>query len=546
MTPTGLADGLGRKESPYASKLRKRFAPTHWVPRPFARRMRVERFGFGVSVAGTYTPRRSFGTPAVCAVCCKSLEMAANRVSEYQERLNPNRPGSVAILMGQIALVWFRRDLRLHDHPALVAALAENDRVVPVFVLDPALREGRLASPARMDFLLGSLRELDAALRERGAGLVVRDGRPERELAALASEVGAGTVYAARDVSPYARARERAIGEVLDARWFPGNFATDVAEPRTRDGKPYTVFSPFHRTWEGLARRTVHRAPAEVPMPRVERGAVPALEELGMTRELSDPPEPGEQAGRASMDSWLRGGVHHYHRCHDHLAGGTSGLSPYLHLGCLSARELEERVMRRRGSGPDAFRRQLCWRDFYAHVLLHHPRNAREEHQERYRSLGWHHDAELLAAWKQGRTGYPLVDAGMRQLAATGWMHNRARLVVGSFLTKDLHIDWRHGEEHFMRMLVDGDMANNNGNWQWVASVGVDPAPYFRRIFNPVTQQQRHDPNGEYVRRWVPELRHVPDEQMAAPWHLAPDYPRPVVDHREERERALALYRGAA
>jgi deoxyribodipyrimidine photo-lyase len=448
--------------------------------------------------------------------------------------------------VGAVALVWFRRDLRVHDHPALHAAVRDFDRVVPVFVLDPALTRGRFASPARLDFLLGCLRELDASLRERGAGLVVRTGRPEQELPRLAREAGAEVVHASADVSPYARARETAVAGSLQLRLHPGNFATDVGEPRTRDGRPYTVFSPFHRSWLALPRRTVHRAPPEVHMPPLEGGRLPSLEQLGMKGELSHPPEPGEVAGRGLMDAWLREGIHRYHRCHDHLAGGTSGLSPYLHFGCVSARELEERVMRRRGDGPEAFRRQLAWRDFYAHVLRHHPRNAREEHQERYRGLEWDRDEELLAAWKDGRTGYPLVDAGMRQLAATGWMHNRARLVVGSFLTKDLHLDWRLGEEHFMRLLVDGDMANNNGNWQWVASVGVDPAPYFRRIFNPQTQQLRHDPDGEYVRRWVPELREVPDEHLHEPWDLAPDYPRPVVDHRQERERALALYRGAA
>ena len=199
--------------------------------------------------------------------------------------------------------------------------------------------------------------------------------------------------------------------------------------------------------------------------------------------------------------------------------------------------------------------RQLAWRDFYAHVLLHNPGNARHAYQRDYERLEWDDDPELLDAWRDGRTGYPVVDAAMRQLLATGWMHNRGRLIVGSFLTKDLHLDWRHGEAHFMRHLLCGDEASNNGNWQWIASVGVDPAPYFRRMYNPMTQQRRHDPGGEYVRRWVPELHAVPDTKLAEPWTMSEDeqraagcvigadYPAPVVDHKEERERALARYR---
>ena len=212
----------------------------------------------------------------------------------------------------------------------------------------------------------------------------------------------------------------------------------------------------------------------------------------------------------------------------------------------------------RGGAGAAAFARQLAWRDFYAHVLLHHPGNRLLEHQPRMRALGWDEDPALLAAWQEGRTGYPLVDAGMRQLRASGWMHNRARLVVGSFLTKDLQLDWRAGEAWFMRWLLDGDVAQNNGNWQWIASVGVDPAPAFRRLLNPALQQRRHDPDGAYVRRWVPELRDVPDERLAEPWRMSDeeqaaagcaigrDYPAPVVDHAEERRRALERYRAVA
>lgn len=470
------------------------------------------------------------------------------------------------------ALVWLRRDLRLHDHPPLVRALAEHARVVPVFVVDPAIVGGRFASGPRTAFLLACLRELDADLRERGSALVVRHGAPERELVALARETGASAVLWSSDATPYALARDRrvraALGEAgMEAVPGPGTFVADVGRPRTRGGRPFGVFTPFHRAWAELERRPVHRAPARLPaLPaQLAKGRLPALEALVGVRRAADAGalsapavEPGEAAARRAAERWLDDALAQYARDHDRLAGGASQLSPYLRFGCLSARELEQRAQRREGEGAAAFVRQLAWRDFYAHVLLHHPADLQREHQERMRALRWEHDDELLAAWQEGRTGYPLVDAGMRQLRASGWMHNRARLVVGSFLTKDLHQDWRAGEAWFMRWLLDGDVASNNGNWQWIASVGVDPAPAFRRILNPALQQQRHDPHGEYVRRWVPELAGVPDERLAEPWRMSDDeqraagcrigddYPAPVVDHREERRHALDRYRATA
>lgn len=465
--------------------------------------------------------------------------------------------------MPSTAIVWLRRDLRLHDHPPLVAALAVHERVVPVFVLDPALLGGRFASGPRIAFLLACLRELDGALGTCGSGLVVRHGAPAQELPALAAEAGARAVHWASDATPYALARDRRVRAALaeagvDAVPGPGNFVADVGRPRTTAGRPFTVFTPFHRAWAALERRPVHRAPAQLPPlpPRLERGAIPALRDLGLTDELHERAVPaGEAAARKQLAAWLAADVGAYGERHDRVAGGSSLLSAALRFGCLSPREVEERARRHGGAGAAAFVRQLAWRDFYAHVLLHHPANREREHQERMRALEWDDDPALLSAWQEGRTGYPLVDAGMRQLRASGWMHNRARLVVGSFLTKDLQLDWRAGEAWFMRWLLDGDVAQNNGNWQWIASVGVDPAPAFRRLLNPTLQQQRHDPDGVYVRRWVPELRAVPDERLAEPWRMSEaeqeaagcaigsDYPAPVVDHAEERRRALDRYR---
>jgi deoxyribodipyrimidine photo-lyase len=463
--------------------------------------------------------------------------------------------------VADIALVWMRRDLRIVDHPPLQAALAGHDAVVPAFCLDPRLLGGRHPSAARANFLLESLSELGASLRERGGRLAIRTGKPHEELVRLAREVGASAVYLASDVSPYARARDEVARRSFEDAGLrvvhtPGNFVADVGRPRTRDGRPYSVFSPFHRAWRELPRRAVLAAPDELPVPsRLRTGRVPTLADLGLELDVPEPLPSGEAAGRERLEAFMAGPIQHYADNDNRLAGGTSVLSPYLHFGCVSAREAEERAKQAgRGKGPTAFRRQLAWRDFYAHVLLHHPDNARGAHHQRYDALEWDTDAERLAAWKEGRTGYPLVDAAMRQLTTIGWMHNRARLTVGSFLTKDLHLDWREGEAHFMRYLLCGDEAQNNGNWQRIAGTGVDPQPFFRRMYNPTLHQERYDPDGEYVRRWVPELRDVPLERLAEPWTMdddeqeaagcviGRDYPAPIVDHQAERREAMERY----
>ena len=450
------------------------------------------------------------------------------------------------------ALVWLTRDLRVHDHPPLRAALDAHDRVVPVFCLDDRLLHGRHASGPRTQFLLDALRDLDGALRERGGGLVVRHGPPEEELTRLASDTGADAVYCSADVGPFARARAQRVRATLaDAgaplKPRPGLFAVDdVGALRTQAGKPYVVFSPFHRTWLAVPRRTVLRAPRALPpLPaRVRKGRIPSLDALGLASGATDAPRGGETEARRRAAAFTAGPA----ACYPEQ---TSRLSPYLHFGCISPRELEER------QPPGAFRRQLAWRDFYHHVLLHHPDNAQRAHQHRYRGLRWSRSRRRFDAWCAGQTGFPYVDAGMRQLLDEGWMPNRVRLVVGSFLTKDLQLDWRLGEAHFMALLLDGDMAANNGGWQWIASVGTDPAPPFRRVYNPARHQERHDPDGRYVRRWVPELRDVPGEHLAEPWAMdeeeqraagcviGRDYPEPIVDQREARAEAVARYQEA-
>jgi deoxyribodipyrimidine photo-lyase len=403
---------------------------------------------------------------------------------------------------------------------------------------------------------------VDAALQRRGSRLVLRHGRPEEELPALAREVGAREVHFSADVSPFAQARDRRVSRALRAAGcspeaHPGTFVVDdLATIRTSGGGPYSVFTPFYRAWLRQPRREVLGAPDVLPgLPGVlDRGQMPRPADLGLTQQVAEASPGGERAARAAAEAYLAGEIGRYHQERNLLGRpAVSRLSPYLHFGCISPRKLEAELGS--GAGPEAFRRQLCWRDFYAHVLLAYPDNARLEFQAAYRGeLEWSQDIDAFEAWTTGRTGYPLVDAGMRQLQREGWMHNRARLVVGSFLTKDLGIDWRRGEQWFMRWLLDGDQASNNGNWQWIASVGVDPQPAFRSIYNPARQQQRFDPDGRYVRRYVPELRLVPDAYLAEPWtmpdavqqeancRIGQDYPHPIVEHKGARHRALERY----
>ena len=470
--------------------------------------------------------------------------------------------------MASVALLWLRRDLRLNDHPALAAARDAADSVVPVFCLDPALLEGRHRSGPRTQFLLECLHDVDGSLRELGSRLAIREGPPQRELAALARELGAREVHVTADVGPYARRRDRVVRDALretdcELVFHPGLFAVDdPAAIRTQQGGPYTVFTPYHRAWSQAPRREVRDRPRALPPSpsKLRHGRIPSLDKLGLEQEVSDPAPGGERAGRELLSSFLSDRVGHYRDLHDALAdSGTSRLSPYLHFGCLSAREIEERLPHggAAGAGAGEFHRQLCWREFYAQVLRSFPRNARSEHQDRYRGMSWSHSRRRFDAWCEGRTGYPIVDAAMRQLRREGWMHNRGRLIVGSFLTKDLGIDWRWGERWFMRLLLDGDEANNNGNWQWIASVGVDPQPPARRIFNPARQLQRFDPDGVYVRRYVPELERVAAEYLAEPWTMPEsvqrdagcvigrDYPEPIVDHAQARREALERYAAA-
>jgi deoxyribodipyrimidine photo-lyase len=422
-----------------------------------------------------------------------------------------------------VAIVLFTRDLRVHDQPALGAATATHERVVPLFVLDERLRRDA-GTPNRISFLLDSLRALRESLRECGGDLVVRRGEVVAEVMRIASATGAKTLFIGEDVSRYAQLRLRRLREQLDVR--VENTLTAIAPgelvPEGRDH--YRVFTPYWRRWREEPQRPILEPPVRVSLPAVDAGRLPALAELAADRPSPGLPTGGEASARRRLERWAAEGAADYDEKRDDLAaGGTSRLSPYLHFGCISAHELAVRA-------PNAaFVRQLCWRDFYAQLLAANPHTAHEDLHPGRRT--WNDGDEALERWRAGRTGVPIVDAGMRQLHAEGWMHNRARLIVAAFLTKTLRLDWRAGARAFAELLVDADVANNAGNWQWVAGTGVDTRP--DRIFNPLAQARRHDPSGDYVHRYVPELADVPGTAVHEPWraplaHVAPEYPSPI------------------
>jgi deoxyribodipyrimidine photo-lyase len=463
-------------------------------------------------------------------------------------------------------VLWFRRDLRLCDHPAARAAAAEAgaDGVVPLFVVDPAL--WRPAGPPRTAWLVRSLRALDAAL---GGNLVVRTGDPAAVVPQVADDAGAAGVHVTADAGPYGRRRDEAVAGALAAAGrrlvrTGTPYAVGPGTVRSGSGEPYQVFTPFSRAW------LAHGWPAPADRADGVRWLGPARggldgEPLPAEPDLGDLvlPEVGEAAALARWRDFLAGGLADYAQRRDRPdLEGTSGLSAHLKYGEVHPRTLLADLAAlprpdgrpgpagQAGRGADVFRSELAWREFYADVLWHSPASAREDLRPDFARM--RHDdpsggppAQRLAAWQQGRTGFPFVDAGMRQLLATGWMHNRVRMVVASFLVKDLHLQWQHGARWFMRWLRDGDLASNNHGWQWVAGSGTDAAPYFR-VFNPVAQGLRFDPDGGFVRRYLPELGHLPAASAHQPWD-APDgyargYPRRIVDHATERVEALARY----
>jgi deoxyribodipyrimidine photo-lyase len=442
------------------------------------------------------------------------------------------------------AICLFTRDLRLADNPALAHALAAADEVVPLFVIDDDLITAPPVSANRIGFLVEALQDLRSGLRAIGADLVVRRGRTVEQLDDLVRETGASIVVAAEDVTPRARRREQELRAALSASGArldttPGITIVPPDDVLTGSGSGYQVFTPYWRAWRSAPWRSPSPTPTRLTLTAgLDPGAIPQAHEL-----VDADPSPrrwtgGEHVARRRLDTWVDGDLADYEAGHDDAAGDrTSHLSADLHFGCLSPLEVAERC--RELDGGEAFVRQLCWRDFHHQALFHRPGIAWSD----WRPRPWpqEEDHEALEAWKAGRTGIPIVDAGMRQLLVEGWMHNRLRMIVASVLTKHLLIPWQEGARHFLTWLVDADVANNAANWQWVAGRGADTRP--NRLLNPIRQAHKVDPAGDYVRRHVPELASVAGREIHEPWDLGPllrsglDYPDPMIDLGETAAR---------
>ena len=441
-------------------------------------------------------------------------------------------------------ILWLRRDLRRADHPALAAA-AEHGPVLPVFVVDPVL--WRAVGPVRRAWLAATLRALDEAYDGR---LCLRLGDPAAELPRLAAEVGAQRVHLTRETTPYGVSRDTRVAEALRAAGVEGvptgtPYAVDPGTLTTGSGTPFQVFSPWSRAWleHGFPDPVAEPSDLELVAGESDARADGELDDA-LAADLPDLPSAGEAAALERWRAFRDGPLADYDTDRNRPAvDGTSRMSPYLHLGVVHPRTLLADLASVRSRAAQRYRLELGWRDFYADVLHHHPRSAWADLKPALARLQYDEPGAELDAWREGRTGYPIVDAGMRQLLGEGWMHNRVRMITASFLTKDLHVWWGHGARHFLRHLCDGDVASNNHGWQWVAGTGTDPSPYFR-VFNPVTQGLKFDPAGDYVRRWVPELAGLPGAAAHEPWKHggAPGYPDRIVDHGQERAEALRRY----
>jgi deoxyribodipyrimidine photo-lyase len=445
------------------------------------------------------------------------------------------------------SVFWFRRDLRLIDNPALLAAVgaAGDNGVQALFVLDPV--PFRASGGPRTSHLARSLRALDRAL---GGALLIRHGNPVEEVPRVAAEAGAHEVHIAADYGPYGFRRDQRVekallehGVTLHRTGSP--YAVAPGRIRKPDNTPYRVFTPFSKAWRAHGWRGPVAAPRGVSwLPATDDAGPPDVPELPGV-EL---PEAGEDAARKRLADFLDGPLRDYGSERNRPdRDGTSRLSAHLKYGELHPRTILAELADHRGDGADTFRNEICWRDFYADVVFHRPESIWESLDRRVGGIPTDSGPEAdehFRAWAEGRTGYPIVDAGMRQLRSVGWMHNRVRMITASFLVKDLHLPWQRGAAHFLDLLVDGDYASNNHGWQWVAGTGTDAAPYVR-VFNPVTQGRKFDPDGGYVRRWVPELAGVQGPAVHEPWTLPSQpagYPEPIVDHATERKETLARF----
>lgn len=475
----------------------------------------------------------------------------------------------MAISDSEAVLVWFRRDLRDFDHAALYHALKASNRVYCAFVFDTdILDQLKDKADRRMEFIWECVRELKEALRSHGGDLIVLHGRALEEIPSLAVKLGVRAVYTNRDYEPSATARDIAVAQTLHSKAihlleFKDQVIFDRDEILTQSNKPYSVFTPYKNAWlrkaEDYFLRPYPIHPYTSHLAKHDAGAMPALDSIGFER---------TNLQALNIKTGMRGGmqlfadflerIEHYKNARDYPAvKGPSYLSAHLRFGTVSIRHLARTAWRMESGGAETWLSELIWREFYFQILHHHPEMAAgRAYKLEFNALPFPNETRLFEAWCEGRTGYPLVDAAMRQLNQTGYMHNRLRMVAASFLVKDLLVDWRWGERYFAEKLIDFDFAANNGGWQWAASTGCDAQPWFR-IFNPITQSERFDSQGKFIRKYVPELAHCSDKEIHAPWlmtnarqqavglTIGQDYPMPLVDHAMRREQALALYKSA-
>lgn len=463
------------------------------------------------------------------------------------------------------ALVWLRRDLRLADNPALQAAARAAETVLPVYIHAPDEEAPWAPGAASRWWLHQSLLQLDADLRQRGGALVVRQGPSLQCLRELLRQLGAGAVFWNRLYEPAIRQRDAVVEQALrqagvQVESFEAALLFRPGELKTAAGEPYRVFTPF---WRAAQARFPVRAPSPVPR-RLSLATLPdpgSVESLGLLpghhwrEKLASCWTPGEAGARKQMERFGEEALPAYARGRDFPAdSGTSRLSPHLHFGEISVQQLAARIQFLQAArsvpgvagGSEVFLKELGWREFAHHLLVQFPHIPEEPMDRRFTRLAWRRDAgEDLQRWQQGRTGFPIVDAGMRELWATGWMHNRVRMIVASLLTKNLLLPWQDGTRWFWDTLVDADLANNTQGWQWVAGCGADAAPFFR-IFNPLLQSQKFDGTGAYLRRWLPELAGLDGKAIHAPWLAAVpprNYPAPIIDLKTTRERALGAFK---
>lgn len=460
------------------------------------------------------------------------------------------------------AIHWFRRDLRITDNTALAAAAKAAEQVLPVYVASGWKKNHRWTGAPRQTFLCGSLAALDSNLRAIGGRLAVREGDAVAELARLAQETKADVIFTNRDPDPHGRSLEEKLSKALavhgrELRTFKDAAIHERDEVKTGDGGPFRVFTPYSKAWAKLEKPAAGTALKKLKMPDgIKSADLPTPARWGLA-EFAGGIEPGEKAARRRLKRFLSGPLYRYGGARDLMGeDGTSRLSQDLRHGLLSIREVYHRA-KAAAEGADANGRnsvwkyiaELIWREFYFQILWHYPEVLEHEFNPKYRGMEWDHDEDKYRAWREGRTGFPIVDAAMRQLNETGYMHNRSRMIAAMFLTKDLHLDWRMGEQYFMQRLIDGEIASNNGGWQWSAGTGADAAPYFR-IQNPWSQTARYDNDGKYIKRWLPELAGVPAKMLLEPppdgTPLAQGYPLPMLDHATERDETLRRFKVVA